>query len=840
VNTWVRTGILFALTTMGLAASAQGVIRGVVRTSSGPAAGVFVNITSPSSDFQASAETDVNGSFLVSGVPAGTYDVEFTATGLQTYTESDVEVTDGDTAALSITLIAPINIMESMTVASASRRPERIVEAPAAVTVVSSKEIANQASHGQLPRVLESTPGVELAQSDVFDFNINARGFNSSLNRRILVLVDGRDPATGFLGNQEWQALSFPLSEISSLELVRGPGSALYGADAFNGVLNMSTKRPVDSLGGMVSMNLGNLRYGRLDFRYAGQGNGGWSYKVLGGFFGSETWSESRTIDQQRTDANGDPIPGAFEYDNLGATELVPLDDDRVSGVYLSARVDKEFAMGDVLTLEAGSAQNENGVAVTGIGRVRIDESRRPWFRVNYNRENWNVMYSYTKRDTPEGQTSLATGNALWEDSINQHFEIQFNDDYLDGRLQVVAGGAYHYEDVDTRNDLGQHTLMKEAKTEDQQALYGQITFAVNEKLDLVLAGRWDDSSLHDAQESPKAALVYKFNPNNSVRLTYNEAFQTANFSEYFLRAASANIVPFGLIQDGVVLGGFGLNLRNVGQDGQPLNEDNGPPLLNWQNIPVVAAGNPDLVPEQIESWEIGYKGIVGSKLFLTVDYYQSTITNFITDLLPGVNPNIAPFMFAEDLPAAVQAALLDTINGALGPVGAGLTNQTIDFDPNGAQFVPDGHPVVVVSYTNAGEVETEGIDVAFNYYLNERWTIDGNYSWFDFEVIDQLVGDQLVPNAAENKYNLGVSYDDGTFSGSIKFHSVEEFQWAAGVYQGVIPSYETINMNFNYRFNDTWEAAFVANNALDDEHYEIFGGSVNGRRLIFTLNYRF
>ena len=68
------------------------------------------------------------------------------------------------------------------------------------------------------------------------------RGFNSSLNRRILTLIDGRDPSVPFLGSQEWAAVSFPMDELATVELVRGPGSALYGANAFSGVLNMTTR----------------------------------------------------------------------------------------------------------------------------------------------------------------------------------------------------------------------------------------------------------------------------------------------------------------------------------------------------------------------------------------------------------------------------------------------------------------------------------------------------------------------------------------------------------------------------------------------------------------------
>ena len=73
----------------------------------------------------------------------------------------------------------------SITVVSASRRAERITEAPAAISVVPREEIERQASHGQLPKLLEFTPGAEVTQSGVYDFNFNTRGFNSSLNRRV-------------------------------------------------------------------------------------------------------------------------------------------------------------------------------------------------------------------------------------------------------------------------------------------------------------------------------------------------------------------------------------------------------------------------------------------------------------------------------------------------------------------------------------------------------------------------------------------------------------------------------------------------------------------------------
>lgn len=800
---------------------ATGTIKGHVTTNSGSAPGVLVTVTNEggSGAFMEFVVTDDNGDFFISKIPVGVYDVEFSATGLETYVESAVNVTQGVQAVLSVRLVAPLNVMEVLTVTSASRRVERIVEAPAAVSVITGAEMERATSHGQLPRLLENQPGVEITQSGAYDFNLNARGFNSSLNRRILVLVDGRDPAVAFLGNQEWSALSMPLEEFASMELVRGPGSALYGANAFNGVLNIRTKRPVDTPGGYLTVSGGELSSYRADLRYAGSFGRGWSYRVNGGTFSTDTWSESRT-------ASDLPFEYGFLPDANGSQdvpELVALGDDAIESVYFGGRIDKELENGHVMTFEVGSSAAENGLAVTGIGRVRVEEAERPWARFNYNSPHVNFMLWRSERNTPKGQTSLTSGGVLYEDSYQQHAELQVNYDIFDGKVNLVGGVSYHEQELDTSNPDGFHTLMSESKSEDQQAAFGQATFHLGDHFDIVLAGRWDDSSLHDSQESPKAALVWKINENHTLRGTYNQAFQTPNFSEYFLRARASQ-VSYG------ALAGFIAN--TMGTTPEALG-------LNWQNGFAVAVGNNDLTVEQIETYEIGYKGIVGTSLFITADYYHSTATNFVTDLLRGVNPNLPPFQFApENLdptsPMYIPAAVRETFFSIIGT--AGLTGNTLDIDP----LLPLGQPIVTVSYTNAGEVDMDGLEFTFNYYVNDRWTIDGNYSWFDFDVVDPGVEDDIVPNSPESKYNLGLTFHNDRFSASAKYKHTDDFPWTAGIFVGHVPAYDTINLNFDYHFSDRIRATLNVINAADDEHYELYGGSINGRQASGSLHFSF
>ena len=167
--------------------------------------------------------TDADGRFSIGGVPEGAQRLTFTAAE---FTDgADVTVTAGSAVTLDKTVDWDVSFAETITVVlgvppgradhrGAGRRDRR----------AGGGDRAARRPPARSPKLLEFTPGVDFTQSGLYDFNFNTRGFNSSLNRRILTLIDGRDPSVPFLGSQEWAAVSFPLDELASVELVRGPG----------------------------------------------------------------------------------------------------------------------------------------------------------------------------------------------------------------------------------------------------------------------------------------------------------------------------------------------------------------------------------------------------------------------------------------------------------------------------------------------------------------------------------------------------------------------------------------------------------------------------------------
>ena len=786
-------------------AQGTGTIEGRVIDSIGAGvAGVTVSVAEAPGT---STTSDNEGSFRLTGVAPGSYTLDL-AVGSYSASQSGVVVTAGETATVEVAVDWEINFADTITVYSASKRQERIVDAPAAVTTLSELQITREAPGGQLPKLLEFTPGAEVTQSGLYDFNFNTRGLNSSLNRRIVTLIDGRDPSVPFLGAQEWAAVSFPMDEIQSAELVRGPSSALYGANAYNGVLNMVTKAPRDSEGGLVRLTAGELSTVHVDARYAASLGADWYAKVVGGLRQSDDYTRARNV-------------AVREYSGLPREAIAPVvDEDKI--YFGGIRFDKYFGS-HALTVEGGDASIEGPVFQTGIGRVQLLDIDRPWARLNWSHPRFNALLTHNRRDA-SNQRSLASGGQLVLEEENSGIEVQGNASFFDDRARLVGGITYGEEEIDSANAQGRQTLLFRPVEADTQAAYAQLDWNLNDSFKIVVAGRYDDSSLHEEQFSPKLALVYGLNANHTFRASYNEAFQVANYSEFFLQAPT--VLP------GTTISSF--NLSAIETALRPLL---GGTQLGFGRVPVLALGNEDLEVEEIKSFEVGYNAILGQKGFLTIDYYRNENTNFISDLLGNVNPafpggrlntNFLAYAPPSNLPAPVQAAILAALRGNLPPSVFALLSNNLD-----------GAPIVALaSYTNSGKVDTEGVDVAFTYYATSNWTLDASYSWFDFKVKNDIPGDPLKPNAPANQAKAGISYVTSRWNAGLKLRWSDEFEWFVGPFRGVVPSYEVVDLSAAFDINDRWAVGLSVSNLLDNEHFEAFGGDLIERRALANVTF--
>lgn len=774
------------------------------------------------------AVTGTDGRYTLERVPAGTHVVMFRLLGYVP-SERTVTVQAGAAATVDVEMLStPVRLGE-IVVEGASRAPERVVEAPAAVTSIPPAEVRDVALTGQAPEALRKVPGVDIVQSGVFDFNVNARGFNSTLNRRVLVLQDGRDLAIAFLGSQEWSALSLPPDGFGSIEMVRGPGSALYGANAFAGVLNLSTPTAREAVGTRIRLGGGELTTLRADLQHAGvAGEGRFGYRINGGYYQSDSWTQARTagdgqsLAREYAEATDSAVGSAIEAIPLSGQSLDPGtraavgEPDPLRNMYGSTRLDYYAPGGGVLTLDGGAAHVENETFVTGIGRVQVTKAIRPWARLNWGTPNYTLMAWYSGRNSIDPQFSLASGAPLEESSAIVHAEGQYHASFLDQQWRVVVGASARRYMVNTDN-----TLMAPANDDRDDGYYsgyGQVEYRPITQLRLVAAGRVDAGDLFDTQFSPKGAVVFSPTPEHSIRVTANRAFQTPNYSEFFLRAAAGQPADLTALETGLRASALGAVLAGV---------PNGQLFTNSAAVPVLALGNDSLDVETVNSFEIGYKGQIGERVFVTVDGYYSELENFVTDLLPGVNPTYAPWTAPDAVPAPFRDTLAVIVRSQLAAAGQPLAAA-------GLTRLQDGSSAIVVSYTNAGRVTEQGVEIGLSVAATDEIRFDGSYAYFDFEVKEQQLGDVLLPNTPEHRGTIGASYRGRQgLDVSVDARFLSGFRWAAGVFQGWVPASQTVNAAVGYAVNNNLRVHVTGTNILDQQRFHQYGGSVIGRRVL-------
>jgi outer membrane receptor protein involved in Fe transport len=744
-------------------------------------------------------ETDSDGRYRIP-LPPGTYDLVLRFAGFEQI-EHGVAVKADATVFVDSAVDWPVFDAGMVTVTAPTLRPEPILASSAAVTSLLGSEVAVEATHGQFPRVLAATPGVQLTQSGLYDFNLNARGFNAAANRQVKTLIDGRDPSVPvLLGYQDWAANSFSLNELEQAELIRGPGGALYGAGAFNGVLSLTTKAPADSAGGFGRFTFGGLDTTRVEVRHAGRINDTTRFKVTGGYHHSRDFTRSRV--------------GGGEYAGLPPEVIAP-PKDHLDIAFGSVRVDHDFSGNRFLVGEAGTASVKGMTTVTSAGRTQSTDNARPWARVQFTSPHWRATGYYSGQNT-DGQVGLSTGTPIYFDASNAEGEVVANRDFAAGRGNVIAGGSVGIQRADSADPQGVQTVFSSTQTLDREAIFGQAAYQITKRLRALAAARVDWSEIHDTQLSPRAAIVYQLSPQHALHTFVSRAFQSPSLPELFLATAVAPPVDLSALEVALapVLGGT---------------------ALGFQHVPVLALGNRHLRVEEVESFEAGYSGIVARRAYVTLNYYRSRLSDFASDLLPQVgtslgrlNPDFGPYAPPSTLPAGASAYVLGALDAALPP-------ELRPFLSNDAS----GAPVfAALSLTNTGRVTTQGLEAGVNAVVATRWRIDGSYTLFDHDLEETAAVGTVSPNTARHQWAAGLTYDAARLSAAVRYRWVDSFSWASGLFAGPVPSYDVTDVQATYKLTRSIDLGLDVANAFNNEHYEIFGGDLLRRRVLVSTRY--
>ncbi len=186
-------------------------------------------------------------------------------------------------------------------VTTASKEPEEVWKTPAAVYVITQEDIQRSGATN-LPDILRLAPGVEVAQADSDHWSVSIRGFGAVLANKLLVLIDGRSVYTPLYAGVYWEAQATPLQDIERIEVIRGPGGTIWGANAVDGIINVITKSSKDTHGTTLSAGGGNVDQGTGVVRYGGAAGRSFNYRAyaMGSSIGPEFHANGANFDDWR------------------------------------------------------------------------------------------------------------------------------------------------------------------------------------------------------------------------------------------------------------------------------------------------------------------------------------------------------------------------------------------------------------------------------------------------------------------------------------------------------------------------------------------------------------
>lgn len=338
-----------------------------------------------------------------------------------------------------------------------SRKPEKLSEAAAAVYVITQESIRRSGATS-IPEVLRMVPGLQVARVHADIWAITSRGFNTAFAQKLLVLIDGRSVYTPLFAGVYWDVQNVMLEDVERIEVIRGPGGTLWGANAVNGIINIMTKNSKDTQGGLLTGTVGFEEEGVGGFRYGGKIGKDAYYRLFARYFdhgnfvdaGDGKWDIQHggwQIDWNMSSVDSLTLQGNL-YDgdlDLLSRRNISRNTD-VSGGNMLGRWKHIFSDTSDMKIQMYYDRTYRKTQITREIRDTFDLDTQHRFRLgSLNEIIWGIGYRYTTDDIVGFRTLQ-----LNPDSKGDHLFSAFVQDeisFFGDRLKLIFGTKIEHND---------------------------------------------------------------------------------------------------------------------------------------------------------------------------------------------------------------------------------------------------------------------------------------------------------------------------------------------------------------------------------------------------------
>jgi len=868
----LRGGALFILFISSIPGAARaGAVEGVVRDAGtlAPVEGVVITALADSGHAPMVVRSRGDGRFSLASLPASRYMLVLTRIGYERTRFGPIVFSAGrPTADLTLDL-TPSLIRVNPVVVTASRRLEKALDAPASVSVVSARSIRERPGV-TVADYVRTLPGIDVQSKGMNQDNIVARGFGSAQSSALLTMTDYRAASLPSLRYNVPNLIPVTSEDIDRIEIVRGPGAALYGPNCDRGVMHILTRSPFDGPVTSLSLVSGERELTQGTARHATRITDNLAVSLTGVYFRGRDWRFRDPVEQANRDA---AIAVGADPETLKIGRRDPILERWNAEGHAEWRVDPRT----MSVLSAGFNRSVRNLGLSQIGATQVRNWDLGFVQVRTSRDRFFGQVYVNQSDSHDSYF-LRSGSPVIDRSRLWVGQLQ-NGAALGTRENLTYGVDLQRTDPRTGGTINGRNESSDGVTEAGSYLHSETKLAP--RLDLVTAIRGDHHSRFESLVfSPRAALAFHASENQTVRLTFNRAYGTPGSDDLFADLIYSAIpqLPYLIHVEGVPETGFTFER---GANGQPFMRSpftpgalGGPntylPLDATQEWPVVkqflrstypvvdsvAAPTasdvstvlatlsssgvfdpvtgvndvPRLRPTITNTLEAGYKGLVGGRVRLAVDVYRSWIHDFIGHLRV-ITPNV--FMDQPTLEAYLVSQGVDpTTATAIAAAASRIPVGTIT--PRETRDAAD----LILAVRNFGDVAVWGSDVSILAELSPEWSFGATGSWVSRDQFTVEGGTEpldLNAPARTGTVTLGYRAMDSGFSGALDFRVTEGYPIYSGVYSGSIASYALVDCRLTYPAPGPGRPtiSLIAQNVLDARHREFLGSPEIGRLVL-------
>jgi len=430
-----------------------------------------------------------------------------------------------------------IEDLMNIEITSVSKKEEKLARTAAAIFVITAEDIRRSAANN-IPDLLRMVPGLDVAQINGSTWAISSRGFNDQIANKLLVLIDGRTVYSPLFNGVYWDVQEVPLENIERIEVIRGPGAAVWGANAVNGVINIISKKASNTQGFMITGG-------------GGTHDGAFGTAQYGGNLGPTTTYRV----------------GGSNYDGRHLANLAGQNgDDGWNVLRAGFRADSKFGTKDSLTVQGDGYDGSEGEIVTAVTSLALPQPLTSNLRMDIG--GWDILSRWDRAISPTSQTTLQVyfdrtnrSDTTYAEGRNT-FDIDFHHHFAWGDRQDFVWGLGFRDTSDNIRGSFRFMFNPSAETQLLFSSFVQDEIAiVPGKLFLTLGARLEHNHFTGFDVQPSASIAWLANDRTTFWASISKAVGTPSQETDVRFNAGVFPGPGGLL---ILQSVFGTEQKNV------------------------------------------------------------------------------------------------------------------------------------------------------------------------------------------------------------------------------------------------------------------------------------